>query len=73
MGSFYPVLPFMPPIGVALRVPRGIAWHRDLVVWGTLGAALLGCVYTMYTLFAVMPTVSSRNHDRKHRPRSHVD
>lgn len=67
MGQFSPVLPARPPVGVALRVPRGIAWHRDLVMIGTTGAAALGCLYTIYTLLVVVPTGKALGSDRKSR------
>ncbi|CAM9158012.1 unnamed protein product [Ectocarpus sp. 4 AP-2014] len=67
MGQFSPVLPTRPPVGVALRVPRGIAWHRDLVMIGTTGAAALGCLYTIYTLLVVVPTGKALGSDRKSR------
>lgn len=72
-GSFSPVLPSSSPHGVALRVPRGLAWHRDLVVWGTIGAAALGTLYTVYTLFAVLAADSVRNLSRKNRSKAHVE
>lgn len=48
--GFVPVLPIIPPTPVVLRIPRGILWHRGFVVWGTIGAAALGMLYTMCTL-----------------------
>lgn len=67
IGSFSPVLPSMPPLGVALSVPRGIIWHRDLVMWGTVGAAALGCLYTICTLLSMTSVGTARDSDRKRR------
>lgn len=52
-GLFSPVLPYVPPISVALRVPRGIAWHRDLVAWGTVVAAAIGALYTLWSILSM--------------------
>ncbi|CAM9732825.1 unnamed protein product [Scytosiphon promiscuus] len=67
MGRFSPVLPSMPPLGIALRVPRGIIWHRDFVMWGTVGAATLGCIYTIWTLLSLNVVGTARDSDRKRR------
>eukprot|EP00752_Nemacystus_decipiens_P003141 g2908.t1 len=66
-GPFYPVLPSSPPVGVGLRVPRGIAWHRGVVMWGTVVAAALGCAYTVYTLVSVMSVGAARESSKKRR------
>lgn len=66
-GAFSPVLPSIPPVGVALRVPRGTMWHRDFVMWGTVAAAALGCLYTVHTLLSVMSMGTARDTDRKRR------
>eukprot|EP00903_Cladosiphon_okamuranus_P007558 g7332.t1 len=66
-GPFHPVLPLSPPVGVGLRVPRGIAWHRDVVMWGTVVTAALGCAYTLYTLVSVMSLCAAREPSKKRR------
>lgn len=71
-GMFVPVLPIKPPTPVVLRIPRGILWHRDFVVWGTVGAAALGMLYTMYTLFMLsVENVSDAN--CKRTAKSHLE
>ncbi|CAM9164938.1 unnamed protein product [Pylaiella littoralis] len=65
-GNYSPVLPSRPPVGVALRVPRGMIWHRDFVMWGTVAAAALGCLYTIRTLF-VISMGTAYGSDRKRR------
>eukprot|EP00904_Undaria_pinnatifida_P013297 jgi/Undpi1/9098/HiC_scaffold_26.g11556.m1 len=72
-GEFYPVLPLAPPMGVALSVPRGMEWHRNFVVWGTIGAAALGCLYTLRTLWVVASTGIARRSRRNRRPKAHVE
>ena len=72
-GKFYPVLPLAPPMGVALSVPRGMVWHRDFVAWGTVGAAALGCLYTVRTLWAVMSMGIARGSGRNRGSKAHVE
>lgn len=72
-GAFVPVLPSMPPIGVALRVPRGIAWQRDMVAWGTMLAAAAGTLYTVYTLWTKVSIDTAQVADRKKQTKNHAD
>lgn len=50
---FEPVRPGTPPVGVGLRVPRGLAWQRDVVVWGTSLASAIGTLYTVWTMLTL--------------------
>lgn len=61
------MLPLLPPVGVGLRVPRGIVWQRDIVMWGTVVTAALGCAYTVYTLVSVMSVCAARESSKKRR------
>lgn len=72
-GKFYPVLPLAPPMGIALSVPRGMAWHRNVVAWGTVGAAALGCLYTVRTLWVVMSIGIGRGSGRNRGSKAHVE
>lgn len=36
-----------------MRVPRGLAWQRDVVAGGTTAAALFGTLYTLFTLLTL--------------------
>lgn len=72
-GKFYPVLPLAPPVGVALSVPRGMAWHRNFVAWGTVGAAALGCLYTVRTLCGVMSMGIARGSGQNRGSKAHVE
>ncbi|CAM9754661.1 unnamed protein product, partial [Choristocarpus tenellus] len=48
-----PVVLVSPPETVLLEVPRGLIWHRDIVVWGTLLSSIVGTIMLLRVILRV--------------------
>lgn len=61
------MMPLKSPAGVVLRAPRGLAWHKDLVAWGTILAATIGTLYTVWVMLTSEVVRQSSRSSKKKR------